>query len=216
MKMKKRILLLFSLVLLGGTGAAGQSVVRVACIGDSITAGSGASDRQSRSYPAVLAALLGERYEVKNFGIGGRTLLKNGDRPYWVEDFFGESQAWRPDIVVVKLGTNDSKPQNWDTHGAEFEADLRQMLTTYRDLPNRPKVYVCFPARIADNRMGIRESVVAAEIIPIISRVAAETGVSVIDLHTTLYQAPHLLPDGVHPNDLGYVLLARDVYERIK
>lgn len=214
--MKRSILLLLSVVLIGAGSVAAQSVVRVACIGDSITAGSGSSDRQTKSYPAVLAALLGERYEVRNFGIGGRTLLKNGDRPYWAENFFRESQDFRPDIVVVKLGTNDSKPQNWDAHAAEFESDLREMLTAYRDLPNRPRVYVCFPAWITDNGMGIRENVVAAEVIPIISRVAAETGVGVIDLHTTLYGAAHLLPDGVHPNDWGYMLLARDVYERIK
>lgn len=215
--MKPRLLFLSLALLLSGTLAA-QAPVRVACIGDSITAGSGSSDRPTRSYPAILGALLGEGFEVRNFGLGGRTLGKNADRPYWREDYFAESQAWQPDIVVVKLGTNDSKPHNWDAPGGAttFEADLRELLDIYQNLPNRPRVYVCFPAWAADNGMGIRQEVIAGQIIPIISRVAAETGAGVIDLQTTLYGAAHLLPDGVHPNDLGYVLLAREVWQRIR
>ena len=193
-----------------------QETIRVACIGDSITAGAGASDRNTTSYPPVLAQLLGDGYEVKNFGIGGRTLLKNGDRPYWNEPLFNESQEYRPDIVIVKLGTNDTKPQNWDTHGVELEGDLREMLSTYKHLPSKPKVYVCYPVWVVNDNMTIRESILVQHVIPIIYKVAKELNVSIIDLHTTLYGMPQLVPDGVHPNDLGYVLMAKDIYDRIK
>ena len=215
--MKRRTTLLlafFGLLIFTGTVSA-QQAVRVACVGDSITAGSGSSDREAKAYPVILGQLLGDRYEVRNFGIGGRTLLKNGDRPYWNEAFLQESLDYQPDIVVIKLGTNDSKPQNWDTYGVEFEGNLREMLTQYKNLPSRPKVYACFPSWIVNDRQ-IRESVIVTDIIPIISKVAAEVGVSVIDLHTTLYGMPHLIPDGVHPNDLGYLMIAHDVYQRIK
>ena len=56
-----------------------DGVIRVACVGDSITFGSGIKNRDQNSYPAQLGAMLGEKYEVRNFGVGGATLLKNGE-----------------------------------------------------------------------------------------------------------------------------------------
>src|SRR5882757_6805569 len=64
-------------------GPADAAAINVACVGDSITYGSGASDPATKSYPAVLAGLLGGGYAVGNFGHGGTTLLKSGDFPYW-------------------------------------------------------------------------------------------------------------------------------------
>ena len=215
MKLARFFVALLLLVLLSVSGYT-QARVKVACIGDSITAGAGATDREKTSYPPVLGVLLGENYEVRNFGIGGRTLLKQGDRPYWNEGFFQESQDFQPDIVIVKLGTNDTKPQNWDSYSVEFEGNLREMLSIYKNLPSQPKVYVCYPIWAAQAEWGIRESVIASQVIPIIYKVATELNVSIIDLHTTLYGMPQLLPDGIHPNDLGYVLLAKDIYDRIK
>ena len=203
-------------VLLFAWNGFAQETVRVACIGDSITAGAGASDRKTTSYPPVLAQLLGEGYEVKNFGIGGRTLLKNGDRPYWNEKLFQESQDFQPDIVVLKLGTNDTKPMNWDKYGVELEGDLREMINIYKNLPSKPKVYVCYPVWVVNDNMTIRESILVEHVIPTIYKVAKELNVSIIDLHSTLYGMPQLVPDGVHPNDLGYVLMAKDIYDRIK
>ncbi len=212
---KLRMILLGAAAAFLFTPLTAQQRTKVACIGDSITEGARVENKAKDSYPAVLAALLGENYEVKNYGIGGRTLLKKGDRPYWNEAWFAESQQWNPDIVVLKLGTNDSKPQNWK-YGEEFESDLREMILAYKNLPSKPKVYVCYPIWVVDERMNIRESVIATEIIPTIYKVATELNVSIIDLHPTLYGMPHLIPDGVHPNELGYVLIAKDVYDRIK
>ena len=193
-----------------------QKTIRVACVGDSITAGAGASDRKTTGYPPVLACLLGEGYEVRNFGIGGRTLLKNGDRPYRNEDLFRQSQEFQPDIVVLKLGTNDTKPMNWDAYGDELEDDLRDMIGVYKNLPSKPKVYVCYPVWVVNDDMTIRESILVNHVIPTIYKVATELNVSIIDLHSTLFGMPQLIPDGVHPNDLGYVLMAKEVYDRIK
>ena len=193
-----------------------QHPLRVACIGDSITEGSGSSDRATASYPAVLQKLLGDGYVVGNFGRSGRTLLKNGDFPYWNDPNFAASQEFAPDIVVIKLGTNDTKPQNWEKYGAEFAGDLRALVDVYRNLPSQPKIYLCYPVWAERVNFSIRPEVLTAQVIPAIDRVARERRLSVIDLQTTLYGMPHLLPDGIHPNDLGYILVARDVYQRIK
>ena len=63
--------------------------------------------------------LLGPGYEARNYGVSGRTLLKKGDFPYWNENAYRQSREWNPDIVVIQLGTNDSKPQNW-RHSTNF------------------------------------------------------------------------------------------------
>jgi lysophospholipase L1-like esterase len=193
-----------------------QQALKVACVGDSITEGHGSSDRQTTSYPAILGRLLGDGYQVENFGVSGRTLLKNGDFSYWNEAKFEASQAFLPDIVVIKLGTNDTKPQNWEKYGVEFESDLRELVDLYRRLPSQPKVYLCYPAWVARVNFDIRPEVLTAQVIPAIQRVAEALNVSVIDLQTTLYGMPQLVPDGIHPTDLGYVLIAKAVYDRIK
>ena len=80
------------------------------------------------SYPAQLQAWLGQEYQVRNFGVSGATLLKNGDRPYWKEPEFSQVLDFNPDIIIIKLGTNDSKPQNWK-FAEEFEQDYIDLIT---------------------------------------------------------------------------------------
>lgn len=47
---------------------------------------------------------------VRNYGVSGRTLPKKGDYPYWKEAAYNQSRNWGPDVVIIRLGTNDSKP----------------------------------------------------------------------------------------------------------
>ena len=83
--------------------------IRVACVGDSITYGFNLINREKESYPSVLNELLGKEYEVGNFGFSGRTLLKNGDYPYVSEKLYQDSLNFNAKIVIIKLGTNDTK-----------------------------------------------------------------------------------------------------------
>ena len=110
-----RIAICFAVLLSTTTAFSAESgadgPIRVACVGDSITYGSGVENREQNAYPAVLGRLLGERYEVRNFGVGGATLQKRGDKPYWSLDAYKDVTLFKPHIVVIKLGTNDSKPQ---------------------------------------------------------------------------------------------------------
>ena len=56
--------------------------LKVACVGDSITFGAGIKERETQCYPVQLGQLLGDEFEVRNFGVNGATLLKQGDLPY--------------------------------------------------------------------------------------------------------------------------------------
>src|SRR5260221_6562390 len=112
--------------------------IRVACVGDSITYGAGITDRAHNSYPAQLASMLGSKWTVQNFGVSGTNLLKQGDHPYWNEQAFKDALAFKPHAVVIKLGTNDSKPQNW-AHKDDFVADYLALIRSFQELESKPR-----------------------------------------------------------------------------
>lgn len=183
---------------------------RVACIGDSITAGAGLTDPGSSAYPAVLGQLLGPAYEVRNFGVSGSTLSRDGDRPYVDTPQYAAARESLPQVVVIALGTNDSKPQNWRYQNT-FERDLYSMVRSFLTLPSQPVVYVCTPPPVFRDRWGITSNVIDREIAPRIRRVAIREGWPVIDLNLALRNAGHHFPDGVHPSEAGAASLASTV-----
>lgn len=111
-----------------------QKTIRVACVGDSITAGVGA---EGKAYPAQLGKMLGRKWEVRNFGISGCTLLNQGDNPYQKQGAFKAALADKPDVVIIMLGTNDTKPQNWK-HKDQFAADYKGLIGQFAKLPSKP------------------------------------------------------------------------------
>ncbi len=211
--------------------------IRVACVGNSITDGHGIDMASAYGYPAELQKLLGNDYWVKNFGVSGRTMLNKGDLPYMKERAWQDAQAFKPDVVVIKLGTNDSKPQNWQ-HRDEFRQDLEQMIFTLRpDLaqpaksakkgkkakkaqvvePQKPRILLCTPIPALKSSWAIRESVIANEIIPIQQEVAKKYGLQVIDLHTLFTgEGAGMLDDGIHPDGKGVRRLAEIVAEALR
>jgi acyl-CoA thioesterase I len=191
-----------------------KGTIKVACVGDSITYGAGLPDRDTQSYPAVLGKLLGSRYEVRNFGVSGATLLKQGDKPYWTQPEFEAVAAFGPQVVIIKLGTNDSKPQNW-AHQAEFEADYEALLDHFARLSSRPRVWICLPVPVYETRWGISDGVVHDEVIPRIRKAAHHRGVPIIDLYETLSERPQFFPDKVHPNADGARLMAQTVHDAL-
>lgn len=205
--------------------------VKVACIGNSITDGHGIDMASVFGYPAQLQKILGKDYWVKNFGVGARTMLNKGDYPYMNELAWKDAQAFDPDIVVIKLGTNDSKPENWQ-YGAEFKKDLQQMITTLRPdlaqpvkkkgkkvaaLPARPQIYLCTPIPAFKPSWNISDSVIVNNIIPIQQEVAKQYGLQVIDLHTLFAEdGDKMLGDGIHPNEKGARRMAEIIADAIK
>ena len=208
-----------------------EDAVRVACIGNSITDGWGIDMASQLGYPAQLQQLLGAGYVVKNYGVSARTMLQKGDRPYMKEMAWRDCLAFRPDVVVIKLGTNDSKPQNW-THGDEFEADVQTMIDQLAPLrpvlnkkgrptgrlarAERPRIYLCTPAAALNERGDISDATITAEIIPILRRVAERNGLTLIDLHEAIADKSLFTADGIHPNDKGARRMAEVIGAAIK
>ena len=191
-----------------------KDAVRVACIGNSITFGAGIKNRSRDSYPSVLARMLGDSYWVKNFGVSARTMLNKGDHPYMNEPAYKNALAFNPNIVVIKLGTNDSKSFNWK-YKADFMKDAQNMINAFKGLPSQPKIYLCYPSKAYLTGDGINDDIISKEIIPMIKKLAKKNDLSVIDLHTAMDGMPELFPDRIHPNEKGAQVMAKAVYQSI-
>jgi lysophospholipase L1-like esterase len=191
-----------------------QSPIKVAFVGNSITQGPGRDN--PNSYPLQVADILGDTYQVKNFGVSGRTLLKKGDFPYWNEPQFQQVKDFRPDVVIIKLGTNDSKPQNW-AYKADFVKDYLDLIAEFRaHMPTDGKVYVVMPVPVTRLNFGINPEVMNNEQRLMLIEIIQKSGAEMIDLYTPLMNRPELLPDGVHPNKEGLEIMAAVIARRIR
>jgi lysophospholipase L1-like esterase len=184
--------------------------VKIACVGDSITQGVGAS--ASMSYPSQLAALLGSGYSVGNFGVSSTELLKNGDYSYWTHGKLSEAEAYLPNDVVIALGTNDMSNGAW-THISEFVGDYTSMINTFKSLASHPTVFAMLPPWIRQDTEvnGYTEARMAGEVIPFIEQAAQQSNVCVIDVHSLTKNHPEYYSDTLHPNDVGYAVIAKAV-----
>ena len=204
-------------ILVAGMACAASSLsakIIVSCVGDSITFGAAIKDRGANSYPSQLQKMLGDGYKVNNFGVNGATLLKRGDKPYWKLEAYKKALGSKPDLVIIKLGTNDTKPQNWK-HKNEYKADYKELVSSFQKLDTKPRVLIAFPVPVAKDRWGINEKAVSTEVIPALREVSKETGCEIIDLYTALKDHHDLIPDGVHPNGKGASIIAEHVAKKI-
>lgn len=189
--------------------------IKVACVGNSITYGFEIPNRDSLSYPARLQEMLGDGWIVGNFGISARTLMYSGDLPYANEDIFIKAKEFNPDIVIIKLGTNDTKPHNWE-HKDDFIEDYKRFVSEFQNLDSSPLVVAVKVVPAFPERWGIRDSIIKNELNPMIEQVAKELGIPLIDMHTPFIDKGELFPDKIHPNIEGANLIAEKVYEFIK
>ena len=150
--------------------ACNQSPIRIACVGDSITEGAGIKFQNVNAYPAYLDSLLGDDYCVLNSGKGGTTLQSEGDFSYWNTKEFSNMFNFEPDIVILKLGTNDTKPQNWNEE--RFSADYQLLIDTILTMKNRPEIIICKPVPVFATRWGINDSILVNGVIPTIEKIA--------------------------------------------
>ena len=188
--------------------------IRIACVGDSITYGAGIKDRQNFNYPLVLGKSLGEKFDVRNFGVSGATMLKNGDYSYWERPAFKQATDFNPHVVVIKLGTNDTKPQNWK-YSEEYVLDYEAMIDHFSSLPAKPKIWLCSPAPVYQTRWGISEEIVVGGVIPKVRDLATRKGLPIIDIYSVLSNKPEMFPDKIHPNASGAKEMADAVMSAI-
>ena len=202
-------------VCLAGTANAETPItkIKVACVGDSITFGSGIADRDKFSYPAQLQKLLGDNFEVKNFGLSGRTMISKSPSAWTKTQQYKDALAYQPDVVLIKLGTNDSKRseykqrQNFDH---DYSGSARLLIRKFRNLPSKPTVWLMNPVpSFIRHGHSINGAFIEDEILPQIKKVARLTRTPIIDLHSPFLNSPKLFPDKIHPNAAGALEMAK-------
>lgn len=186
--------------------------IKVACVGDSITWGAGTKDPATQSYPAQLQSLLGSGYHVGNFGKPWAALTKTADVPYWTLPEFRSAKEFLPQIVLIMLGTNDARTDNWAKGANLFVPQYKELIRVFRDLPSHPKVFLCLPPPSDAER----DQNVSTRIIPLTEQVGREAEAPVIDTHTLFEGHPELLEDNLHPREAGAELMAETVAEAIE
>ena len=208
-------LMLFAVIV--AATAVAQKPVRVACIGNSITYGMKLENRERDAYPFQLQRMLGEGYEVGNFGKNGATLLRRGHRPYLEQEEYRQAMDFAGDIVVIHLGVNDTDPRDWPNYGDEFVHDYMALMDSLRSVNPKARFIVARITPIADRHPRFQSGTKQwhEEIQKAIETVAAQSGAELIDFFAPLYPHPWMLPDAIHPNVEGAGLLAKTVYGAI-
>ena len=176
--------------------------------------------RRKNCYPAQLQNLLGKEYSVRNFGANVSTMQKTADLPYWNHEKFFASTEFKPDIVFLMLGSNDSKTHNWKNIEA-FIHDYREMVIHYRSLPSNPVIYVMTPPKqfIVRNNAVVyfdMSDEIVDEMARAIKTLAEAENLNVIDINAITASHPECFwLDGVHPNAAGARIIAESVYAAI-
>jgi len=187
--------------------------VQIACVGNSITYGYTLASPALDSYPGQLGSMLGPEYQVKNFGVSSRTMLKKGDYPYWEESELTQALSYNPNIVIILLGGNDTKPHNWK-YKDEFIPDYIAMIDTFKQLDSNPDIWICYPSP-GFGDWAFAEDIYVSEIIPMIDQILVQRDVALIDFHSPMVNMQHFFPDGIHPSIEGAGYMAKIVYQML-
>ena len=189
----------------------------IVCIGDSITYGAGVKkSRRKDAWPYLLNGMTDSNTEVLNYGISGATMLRKSDYPYR-KSYYQAVEDIDPDELIVMLGTNDSKPQNWNAeeYEADYEAFLKRFLKEGRKiiLMVPPKAFLLEGKK--EIAYKIQDSVIREEVIPCIWKLSEKYSLPVIDLYRLTEEHPEYFDDGVHPNVLGNRSIAECVFRQL-
>jgi len=214
------------------TAISAQTATKVACVGNSITYGYGLNG--ATTYPQHLQQILGSEYEVNNYGNSGKMFHKSSGESYWAQDEFKKAYNFAPDIVVIELGTNDSKyffsgdGTNYyfyeyknitkDALISEMTRDYEALIDTFAHQPQKPIIYATLQPYANHPHEGwfITDTAIVSTINPIIKSAANSKGVKLIDLRTLFNKTEWLLDDMVHPNATGAKELAQIIANGIQ
>lgn len=198
----------------------------IVALGDSITFGSGVvQTRNTDSWEAKLEALFAGSYQVLNYGVSGATLQDEGDTPYWgtaqagLPSYPEAAMALNPEIVILMLGTNDSKPYNWNRE--RYETQLDQRVKELKAVSSVQRlVLMCPPFACSLDGSGlipfdILNETIRDEIAPAVRKCAEENGVECIDLYALTENHPEYFADGVHPNSFGNRVIASAIHRHL-
>ncbi|MBR1719069.1 MAG: sialate O-acetylesterase [Phocaeicola sp.] len=211
----RKVFFLWSVLFLSCAFA--KEPIKIACVGNSITYGTGLQHRETEAYPIKLQQMLGNHYLVENFGKPGATLLYHGHRPYVQQEEFQKALQFKGDMVVIHLGINDTDPRNWPNYQDEFVRDYLSLIDYFR--VSNPEVRILIakmtPLAVRHHRFESGTRDWHQQIQLAIERVAHHANVELFDFFEPLYPYPNFLKDAVHPDKYGHQIMAKTVYGAI-
>ena len=184
-------------------------LARIACMGDSIT--------EITGYPEYLQSLFGNNSVVGNFGISGATVNLRSNQPYYYENVYIDARNFLPTTVIIMLGTNDARTDNYEkivNFTANYERVLNRTMSARWN--STQQIILVVPPPLFENNLDLDGTFFAEEVVPRIHQVATDMKVWLIDVYTPLKDHPEYFPDGVHPNPEGAKLIAKIIYDTIK
>ena len=210
-----------------GHASGEKKVKRVSCVGDSITQGVNSTDKENYTYPAFLQQMLGLDYCVTNLGLSGYSTCRTDTYSYMNHAIYARSLDSEPDIIIYALGTNDCNPgqaeKNWVGTDREevFVSSTKEMLDAYLALDTHPQIFICLPCSLfkvgADGWQAEKWTANNEKYsVPLLTEIAREYDLPVIDLWTWSKAHPEVFVDGLHPKDETYKDFALAIYEGIK
>lgn len=190
--------------------SAQKKPVKVACVGNSITYGYAVENREQNCYPTQLQQLLGDGYDVRNFGLSGATLLNRGHNPYTLTQQYADAIAFKPDIVIIHLGINDTDPRNWPNYNDQFIPDYLALIDSFREANPNARILISrlTPLTAYHHRFDTGTRIWRLMEQDAIEKVARTANVELFDFGAPLADRQNLLPDAVHPNAEGHRLMA--------
>ncbi|HLN44941.1 MAG TPA: GDSL-type esterase/lipase family protein [Candidatus Sulfotelmatobacter sp.] len=183
--------------------------MRVACLGDSTTASTEFSD-----YPKILQSMLGTNYLVGNFGVITATVLLNTNKPYLNQSSFENAQNFRPNIIIIMLGTNDAQVNNYLSID-KFKHDYEELINRISASTSNARIFLVKPPPIFKNTLNLSNTNLVEGVIPRIEQLSNERSLPLIDVYDILIKHPECFADGVHPNYDGAKVIASEIYRAI-
>jgi lysophospholipase L1-like esterase len=180
-------------------------VVKVACVGDSITERSG--------YPFKLQLLLGGNYKVENFGVSGSTASVNSNISYMDQAAFQKALSFEPDFVIVMLGTNDANRAT--CYDLDISDDYMRIVAAFRGLQSSPEIVAVDSPPIYSTYSGYNNTFLATDIIPKINTVADVLNIPTVDMYDAMNSSGYFA-DGIHPNESGSTVIASTLYDAVQ
>lgn len=187
-----------------------SDIIKVGCVGDSNTYGAEASDRTRYAWPAQIRTMLGSKYETQNFGVNGALMMNHLADAWKNKTAYSDNKAYDPDIIVIALGTNDSKDGYWDA--VKFKNSYIDLINEFKSYSAEPKIYMAIPIKAYSSTWSINDQTIREQVIPTIKNISKEMGLPLIDLYAVTNNIANLMAaDGIHPKDEGLGIMARKI-----
>lgn len=203
-------------------------MIKVSFLGDSITDGCGASDREKSGYVNVLAKMY--PLIAKKYAVGGANISRNNGihNPY---NFIDRAKKMDndTDFVFVMGGTNDFG-HGLTPIGNKYSKDeytfygachsLMKLLI--QKFSNEKLCFIIPLPRLDENLVEFKDAsrinrkAPLSEFRKIIKELADSYHIRTLDISNDFNDVNKLTDDGLHPNDLGHEVIARALMKYLK